>query len=165
MQTSPFSSEAISQLTKYVKEKENSLQPKTLDRRSNPSFCTDLAFAERFRLELSEEISQRVMNIFNKSLTEEELTQQNIEINKLVKEKLNWETKIVDLAGPDYKDASSKIRSELIKQNKLEQINFVVNKETGKVEYYYFGDSKNMEGIKDKIKRNIKERREYLNLT
>ena len=81
----------LTRLNRYLKNKKAIHNHDKLDINSRPNDCHDLQFAERFRIEISSDISQMVTNIHNKSLTDAEILDQNEKINKLIKEKENWE--------------------------------------------------------------------------
>lgn len=59
------------------------------------------------------QVGKKVMEIQNAALGEHKLRDLNDEINKLIREKGHWETRIVELGGPNYAKSVPKEGSEL----------------------------------------------------
>lgn len=66
------------------------------------SECEDLNDAERFRLDITRQISKKVAQIQNAGLGEHRIRDLNDQINKLLREKRRWEERIVELGGTDH---------------------------------------------------------------
>ncbi|KAM1038741.1 hypothetical protein ACFX13_034110 [Malus domestica] len=66
------------------------------------SECRDLAEASRWRQQIMGEIGRKVAEIQNEALGEHRTRDLNDEINKLIREKVHWERRIVELGGPNY---------------------------------------------------------------
>ena len=64
--------------------------------------CDDLSQADKFRSQILREVGRKVMEIQNEGLGEHRLRDLNDEINKLLKEKWQWEMRIKELGGPNY---------------------------------------------------------------
>lgn len=95
--------------------------------------CDNLENAKMWRFELIEDVSRRVELIQDESLQEFQIRQLNDKINALLTEKEAWETRIVELGGPDYK--------------RLEPSKQFITTDT-KDGYRYFGKAKELEGVK-----------------
>jgi pre-mRNA-splicing factor ISY1 len=59
--------------------------------------------AEKWRTHVIKEIAKKVTQIQNAGLGEFKIRDLNDEINKLLREKVQWEDRIIQLGGPDYK--------------------------------------------------------------
>jgi pre-mRNA-splicing factor ISY1 len=59
--------------------------------------------AEKWRTQVIREIAKKVTQIQNAGLGEFKIRDLNDEINKLLREKEQWEDRIKELDGPDYK--------------------------------------------------------------
>src|SRR3954469_12424643 len=66
------------------------------------SECRDLNEADKWRQQIMREIGRKVAEIQNEGLGEHRLRDLNDEINKLIREKVHWERRIVELGGPNY---------------------------------------------------------------
>ncbi|KAM2612987.1 hypothetical protein TB2_032880 [Malus domestica] len=62
------------------------------------SECRDLAEASRWRQQIMGEIGRKVAEIQNEALGEHRTG----DLNKLIREKVHWERRIVELGGPNY---------------------------------------------------------------
>jgi pre-mRNA-splicing factor ISY1 len=71
--------------------------------------CRDLNEADKWRSEILREIGKKVMDIQNAALGEHRLRDLNDEINKLIREKGHWETRIVALGGPNYARSAPRV--------------------------------------------------------
>ena len=83
-------------------------KPEKKRRPFDPNECTDLADAERFRLGIIREISKKVTQIQNAGLGEFKIRDLNDHINRLLRDKRNWEGRIKQLGGVDFKIQSSR---------------------------------------------------------
>mmetsp|Transcript_4675 Transcript_4675/g.8757 ORF Transcript_4675/g.8757 Transcript_4675/m.8757 type:complete len:274 (-) Transcript_4675:701-1522(-) len=99
--------------------------------------CRDLNEADKWRQQILREVGKKVMEIQNAALGEHKLRDLNDEINKLIREKGHWETRIVELGGPNYAKSVPKEGSELEGAS---------GKGAG---YRYFGAAKALPGVKE----------------
>ena len=106
-------------------------------RPTDPNVCNNVQECNMWRNQVITEISKKVADIQNASLGETAIRDLNDEINKLFKEKSNWEDKIKKLGGADYK--------KLIPKN-IEQEGEEVPNSGG---YKYWGAAKNLPGIRE----------------
>lgn len=105
------------------------------------SECRDLADADKWRQQIIREIGRKVMDIQNPGLGEHRIRDLNDEINKLIREKGHWETRILELGGPNYAKTAPKITGEDGKE-----IDVASGKGMG---YRYFGAAKQLPGVKE----------------
>mmetsp|Transcript_459 Transcript_459/g.642 ORF Transcript_459/g.642 Transcript_459/m.642 type:complete len:274 (-) Transcript_459:428-1249(-) len=125
--------------SKIDKEKEDS--GRITKRPFLSSECRDLNEADKWRQQILREVGRKVMEIQNAALGEHRLRDLNDEINKLVREKGHWETRIVELGGPNYGKSGPKATDA--EGNELEGA-------SGKGQgYRYFGAAKNLPGVKE----------------
>lgn len=99
--------------------------------------CDNLKAAEKWRKQIIGEISKKVAQIQNAGLGEFRIRELNDEINKLLREKGHWETRIIELGGPDY----SKLGPKALDHEGKEV--------PGNKGYKYFGSSKDLPGVKE----------------
>ncbi|XP_035206527.1 pre-mRNA-splicing factor ISY1 homolog [Stegodyphus dumicola] len=99
--------------------------------------CDDLKAAEKWRKQIIGEISKKVAQIQNAGLGEFRIREINDEINKLLREKGHWETRIVELGGPDYSKLGPKVLDHEGKEV------------PGNKGYKYFGSSKDLPGVRE----------------
>ncbi|GIY10366.1 pre-mRNA-splicing factor ISY1 homolog [Caerostris darwini] len=99
--------------------------------------CDDLKSAEKWRKQIIGEISKKVAQIQNAGLGEFRIREINDEINKLLREKGHWETRIVELGGPDYSKLGPKVFDHEGKEV------------PGNKGYKYFGSSKDLPGVRE----------------
>jgi len=97
--------------------------------------CTNVVDAERWRMEVIQEIGKHVLHIQNASLEEHKVRDLNDKINKLIREKGHWEARIKELGGTTFAPAPV-----------LEEGEGVIRAPGG---YYYFGAAKNLPGVKE----------------
>lgn len=107
------------------------------------SECRDLAEADRWRQQIMREIGQKVAEIQNEGLGEHRLRDLNDEINKLIREKVHWERRIVELGGPNYSKHSAKMTD--LEGNIVD----VPNPSGRGPGYRYFGAAKKLPGVKE----------------
>jgi len=105
------------------------------------SECRDLNEADQWRQQILREIGKKVMEIQNAGLGEHKLRDLNDEINKLIREKGHWETRIVELGGPNYAKTAPKVAD-----NQGNVIADATGKGGG---YRYFGAAKQLPGVKE----------------
>jgi pre-mRNA-splicing factor ISY1 len=99
--------------------------------------CNNLQDCERWRNQVIKEITKRVADIQNASLGEFKIREMNDDINKLFKEKSDWEDKIKYLGGPDYKKLAPK---------NFDSEGYEVPNSGG---YKYWGAAKNLPGVRE----------------
>lgn len=93
--------------------------------------------AEKWRRQIIGEISRKVSQIQNAGLGEFKIRDLNDEINKLLREKGHWETRIVELGGPDYQKVGPKMLDSEGKEV------------PGNRGYKYFGAAKDLPGVRE----------------
>jgi len=100
------------------------------------SECHDLKEAERWRLQIIKEISKGVSQIQNAGLGEFRIRDLNDAINKLLREKGHWETRIIELGGRNMRRRSRMLDNE--------------GKEVaGSRGYKYFGAARDLPGVRE----------------
>jgi pre-mRNA-splicing factor ISY1 len=115
--------------------------------------CDDLSQADKFRTQILREVGRKVMEIQNEGLGEHRLRDLNDEINKLLKEKWQWEMRIKELGGPNY----------IIRGGGIEEGGVSVKpkgheKLEGAARHYkYFGAAKNLPGVKELFEKKEEE--------
>ncbi|KAF8392888.1 hypothetical protein HHK36_021128 [Tetracentron sinense] len=105
------------------------------------SECRDLSEADKWWQQIMREIGQKVAEIQNKGLGEHLLRDLNGEINKLIREKVHWERRIIDLGGPNYTKHSAKMTD--LEGNIVD----VPNPSSRGPGYRYFGAAKKLPGV------------------
>ncbi|KAI8929306.1 Isy1-like splicing factor [Entophlyctis helioformis] len=96
----------------------------------------DLKEAEKWRRDLLREMARKLDRIKDESLTEFQVRDLNDEINKMLREKRQWEYRVRDLGGTDYlfRKGIYEIEGEVV---------------PGTKGYRYFGRAKTLPGIKE----------------
>lgn len=89
------------------------------------------------------EIGRKVAEIQNEGLGEHRLRDLNDEINKLIREKVHWERRIVELGGPNYTKYSAKMTD--LDGNIVD----VPNPGGRGPGYRYFGAAKKLPGVRE----------------
>ncbi|XP_077247554.1 pre-mRNA-splicing factor ISY1-like protein [Tasmannia lanceolata] len=107
------------------------------------SECRDLAEADRWRQQIMREIGRKVADIQNEGLGEHRLRDLNDEINKLIREKVHWERRIVELGGPNYTKHGAKMTD--LEGNIVD----VPNPSGRGPGYRYFGAAKKLPGVRE----------------
>ncbi|XP_076940286.1 uncharacterized protein LOC143609417 [Bidens hawaiensis] len=107
------------------------------------SECRDLSDADKWRQQIMREIGRKVSEIQNEGLGEHRLRDLNDEINKLIREKVHWERRIVELGGPNYYKYSAKMTD--LDGNIVD----VPNPSGRGPGYRYFGAAKKLPGVKE----------------
>jgi len=97
----------------------------------------DVRRAEKWRNQVIREIAKKVTQIQNAGLGEFKIRDLNDEINKLLREKSQWEERILQLGGPDYRKLGPKL---LDKEGR---------EAPGSRGYKYFGAAKDLPGVKE----------------
>ncbi|KAL0914403.1 hypothetical protein M5K25_014747 [Dendrobium thyrsiflorum] len=134
---------AQSMLNRFIAMK-NEEKRKPKERRPYlASECRDLAEADRWRGEILREIGVKVAEIQNEGLGEHRLRDLNDEINKLLRERVHWERRIVDLGGPNY-------TKNIAKMTDLDGNIIDVPNPSGRGPgYRYFGAAKKLPGVRE----------------
>lgn len=101
------------------------------------SECDNVPDCEKWRMQILKEIGRKVTQIQNAGLGEYRLRELNDEINKLIREKGHWERRIIELGGPNYFAQAPKI---------FDSDGQPIG---GPSEYKYFGEAKNLPGVKE----------------
>ncbi|QIW99983.1 hypothetical protein AMS68_005501 [Peltaster fructicola] len=109
-----------------------SRRPKAPSTQSNVSVC------ERWRGQIVKEISRKVTKIQDPALSDYQLRDINDELNRLFKEKWQWEMRIRELGGPNYVRGGG---------NVVDDEGRVI--EGGGKGYRYFGRAKELPGVKE----------------
>ena len=111
------------------------------------SSVTSLKECERWRTDVIREISRKVSKIQDFGLTDYEVRDLNDEINRLLREKRHWETRILELGGANYKRAVPSMVDEGMGRK-------------GAGGYKYFGRAKDLPGVKELFATQHREERE-----
>ncbi|OMJ27430.1 Pre-mRNA-splicing factor ISY1-like protein [Smittium culicis] len=93
--------------------------------------------AEKWRRHVIRDISKNVSKIHDGSLPENQIRDINDEINKLLREKGHWETRIKELGGTDYFKTGPKMLDEDGKEI------------PGNKGYKYFGRARDLPGVRE----------------
>eukprot|EP00697_Spironema_sp_BW2_P003209 gnl/Spiro4/14283_TR7680_c0_g1_i1.p1 gnl/Spiro4/14283_TR7680_c0_g1~~gnl/Spiro4/14283_TR7680_c0_g1_i1.p1 ORF type:complete len:266 (+),score=57.85 gnl/Spiro4/14283_TR7680_c0_g1_i1:72-869(+) len=124
-------------LNRWVQAKLDEKKPIKKKRPALSSECDNLQDAERFRRELTYQISKQVSEIQNASLGEHKIRDLNDAINKSIRELSHWNRRIIELGGPNYFKAASKVLDANGNEIRL----------GGK--YSYFGAARNLPGVRE----------------
>lgn len=124
-------------LNRYWAAKKEEGKPKKRRRPFLASECTNVRQAERWRIQVIKEISQKVSQIQNPGLGEFRIRDLNDEINKLLREKKHWEERILELGGPDYEKTGPKMLDHEGKEV------------PGNRGYKYFGAARDLPGVRE----------------
>nr|CAG4711060.1 unnamed protein product [Naegleria fowleri] len=103
----------------------------------HPSFSKTVKACEHWRRKVLKEIAEKVTIIQNASLGEHRIRDLNDEINRLIKEKAEWEKRIVELGGIDYSKQDIKL---------LDDNGQLIEVGGG---YKYFGAARELPGVKE----------------
>ncbi|EPS69139.1 hypothetical protein M569_05628 [Genlisea aurea] len=134
---------AQSMLNRFVTMKEEEKRKPKERRPYLASECRDLAEADKWRQQIMREIGRKVADIQNEGLGEHRLRDLNDEINKLIREKVHWERRIVELGGHNYVRYSAKMTD-------LDGNIVDVPKSSGRGPgYRYFGAAKKLPGVRE----------------
>ena len=99
---------------------------------------TQIPVCERWRGTVLKEISRKVSKIQDLALSDYQIRDLNDELNKLFKEKWQWEVRIRELGGPNYMRGGGRVTDEEGR---------VV--EGGGKGYRYFGRARELPGVKE----------------
>lgn len=125
---------AMSTLARWREAQKEGDDPKSKKRPYLASLCSDLREAEKWRLQIINEVSNLVLLIQNAGLGEFKIRDMNDHINKLLREKRHWERRIIELGGPNYLSAPQKFDGE---------------DEPGPRNYKYFGAARDLPGVRE----------------
>jgi pre-mRNA-splicing factor ISY1 len=106
---------AMSMLNRFRKAMANESGDAIPRSRKRPTYIksvADLKEAEHWRHQVFQEISKKVVQIQNPSLSEYQIKELNDEINLLIKEKGRWEYRIKELGGKNYMQASKLVDNQ-----------------------------------------------------
>nr|CAB3257060.1 pre-mRNA-splicing factor ISY1 homolog [Phallusia mammillata] len=127
---------AVTALARFRKMKLE--EGKVVERRPYlATHCNSLRKCEKWRRQIIGEVSRKVSQIQNAGLPDFQLRDLNDEINKLMREKLHWEERIIELGGPNYK----KIGPKMLDHDGKEV--------PGNRGYKYFGAAKDLPGVRE----------------
>ncbi|KAG1369795.1 pre-mRNA-splicing factor ISY1 [Cocos nucifera] len=146
---------AQSMLNRFIAMKQEEKRKPKERRPYLASECRDLAEAHRWRSEILREIGVKVAEIQNEGLGEHRLRDLNDEINKLLRERVHWERRIVELGGPNYTKNSAKMTD--LEGNIVD----VPNPSGRGPGYRYFGAAKKLPGVRELFEKppEVKKRR------
>ncbi|KAJ2721015.1 NineTeen Complex (NTC) component [Coemansia sp. Benny D115] len=85
---------------------ERGILPTKERRPHDPTQTTQVDQAEKWRLDVIREISRTVSKIQDASVPEPQIRDLNDQINRLLRTKDRWETRIKELGGPDYQSSA-----------------------------------------------------------
>ncbi|KAJ8604976.1 hypothetical protein CTAYLR_006884 [Chrysophaeum taylorii] len=122
-------------LNKWVTMKKEFTGGRVAERRPySAADCTSLGEAEKWRLDIVRTISRKVSQIQNAGLGEHKIRDLNDQINKLLRERTQWQARIRQLGGPDYNAMERAPEGEAA---------------PGGGGYRYFGAARNLPGVKE----------------
>ncbi|CAD0087148.1 unnamed protein product [Aureobasidium vineae] len=107
-------------------------RPKAISQQESVPTC------ERWRGQVLKEISRKVSKIQDLSLSDFQIRDINDELNKLFKEKWQWEMRIRELGGPNYMRGGGRVVDEEGREI-----------QGGGKGYRYFGRAKELPGVKE----------------
>lgn len=107
-------------------------RPKAISQQENIPTC------ERWRGQVLKEISRKITKIQDPALSDYQIRDLNDELNKLFKEKWQWEVRIRELGGPNYMRGGGRVTDEEGR---------VI--EGGGKGYRYFGRARELPGVKE----------------
>jgi pre-mRNA-splicing factor ISY1 len=117
-------------INKYISIKRNQLQKKD-KRPTNPKHVKNISDCEIWRSKIIKEISNKIVEIQNTLYEEDKIKAVNDKINILLNEKDDWEERILQLGGKDYR---------LDDQGEMKR---------KKGEYMYFGRARELPGVRE----------------
>jgi len=109
--------------------------------------CKSLGEAEKWRRELVNDITRKISQIQNASLGEAQIRELNDDINKLMRTKHQWNLRIRELGGPDYRAA--KLAMDIEGKE-------LPGESGGGGAYRYYGAAKDLPGIREKFEEHAK---------
>ncbi|KAK6107471.1 Isy1-like splicing family protein [Brugia malayi] len=128
---------AMTALARWRRMKEEEEKGPVAKRPSDVNECTTLNDAERYRKQVTMEIAKKIALIQNPGLGEFKIRDLNDEINKLLRVKYAWETRIKELGGQDYRKIAPR---ELDREGR---------EVAGGKGYKYFGAAKDLPGVRE----------------
>ncbi|PVU90687.1 hypothetical protein BB561_004779 [Smittium simulii] len=131
------------------------------------SRVNSLPQAEKWRRHVIRDISKAVSKIHDGSLPENQIRDLNDQINKLLREKSHWETRIKEIGGPDYMVSTSPIYSFsyfcFILQSCLSLFLLFIlaeNRPENAGRRWYFGRARDLPGVRELlVKRTIQKKK------
>lgn len=117
-------------INKYISIKRNQMQKKD-KRPTNPKHVKNISDCEIWRSKIIKEISNKIVEIQNTLYEEDKIKAVNDKINILLNEKDDWEERILQLGGKDYR---------LDDQGEMKR---------KKGEYMYFGRARELPGVRE----------------
>uniref|UniRef100_A0A915DIR6 Uncharacterized protein n=1 Tax=Ditylenchus dipsaci TaxID=166011 RepID=A0A915DIR6_9BILA len=136
---------AMTALARWRRMKESEERGPVAKRPNDVRDCKKVGDAERFRREITMEISKKIASIQNPGLGEFKIRDLNDEINKMLRLKFAWEGQIKTLGGPDYRR---------IAPRELDQEGREVAGSRG---YKYFGAAKDLPGVRELFQKAAEE--------
>uniref|UniRef100_A0A158Q7C5 Pre-mRNA-splicing factor ISY1 homolog n=1 Tax=Elaeophora elaphi TaxID=1147741 RepID=A0A158Q7C5_9BILA len=128
---------AMTALARWRRMKEEEEKGPVAKRPNDVNECNTLNDAERYRKQVTMEIAKKIALIQNPGLGEFKIRDLNDEINKLLRVKYAWETRIKELGGQDYRKVAPK---ELDREGR---------EVAGSKGYKYFGAAKDLPGVRE----------------
>eukprot|EP00920_Eleutheroschizon_duboscqi_P036654 GHVT01088176.1.p1 GENE.GHVT01088176.1~~GHVT01088176.1.p1 ORF type:complete len:295 (+),score=75.20 GHVT01088176.1:172-1056(+) len=133
---------ANAMLNKWLSMKSNIVKGVQMHRPRDSTECTDVTEAERWRAQVIREVTRKVAEIQNAGLGEHRIRDLNDEINRLLKEKTRWEYRIIEVGGPDYRQASQQLvdaHGESLSGSSASAVGG----------YRYFGAARDLPGVRE----------------
>eukprot|EP00917_Polyrhabdina_sp_WS-2016_P015175 GHVP01033027.1.p1 GENE.GHVP01033027.1~~GHVP01033027.1.p1 ORF type:complete len:184 (-),score=41.11 GHVP01033027.1:115-666(-) len=104
-----------------------------------------VAECESWRNQIAREVARKIAEVQNAGLGERRIREVNDEINRLLRDKKQWEERILELGGPDYVSGGGG----------TEVLGSCV---TGSDGYRYFGAAKDLPGVRELFAKSKEER-------
>eukprot|EP00124_Ichthyophonus_hoferi_P003491 Ihof_evm2s305 gene=Ihof_evmTU2s305 len=134
---------AMSMLSRFRAAKNDEFTGGVQARPFIASECDSLKEAEKWRSQIIKEVSKKISQILNTTLSEFKLRDLNDEINKLLREKGHWEDRIKELGGPDYRRVGPKMLDREGKEV------------PGQRGYKYFGAARDLPGVRELFEQEV----------
>ncbi|KPM03503.1 hypothetical protein QR98_0019360 [Sarcoptes scabiei] len=126
-------------MTTLARWRASQLEDQTVQRKQRRPYltsdCTDLRDAQKWRMDIIREISRKVAQIQNAGLGEHRIRDLNDSINRLLRDKKNWEQRIRELGGVDIKST--------------DRFEISAKELPGSKGYKYFGAAKDLPGVRE----------------
>lgn len=132
---------AQSMLFRFRAQQANDLGILDTNRTRRPkaiSIQSEIPLCERWRGQVLREISRKLTKIQDAALSDYQIRDVNDELNKLFREKWQWEARIRELGGPNYMRGGGRMTDEEGR---------VI--EGGRKGYQYYGRAKELPGVKE----------------
>ncbi|CAJ0568493.1 unnamed protein product, partial [Mesorhabditis spiculigera] len=123
-------------LARWRRMKEEEERGPIAKRPNDTRECKRLEDAIRFRMEIAKDVAKKIQTIQNPGLGEFKIRDLNDEINKLVRVKNQWEQRIKELGGSDFR----KMGRELDKEGRAVG---------GDRSYKYYGAARDLPGVRE----------------